>query len=297
MAHKFTKHDYFETINEKSAYIIGFILGDGSIGINDSGNYFCSVSIHEQDIEVLEFIINEISPRPVGRHTQTQKSGLVTPYVRAKFTSNRLCQPLVDLGIIPKKTGKEIFPNIDAKYIPDFLRGLFDADGSLAMKRPKGRNTVLFNLSISSASIAILEDIQKYCGYGHVRKNHGCWSFEIARQQDICKFGKMIYYNNVNFCLKRKRDRFDLVPKPVLYLAFGEEKTIIDWAKDDRCVVHKDSIVYRLRNTNLSFEEALTTPQRTGKYKNLFSQDKVKNIIPRGRQVIPLDSYDSIDIN
>jgi len=279
--------DYFKKINANSAYIIGFILGDGQIGVNDSGNYFLRINLHEKDVEILEFIIKEISPtRNINSYKYTQKSGLVTPYKYIKITSNELLTPLIKLGIVPRKTGKEIFPDIPKKYIPDFLRGLFDADGSLAIKNKKSLSGALhygYVFTYTCASKQLLEDIKTYFGFGKIEKSTGCFKYVVNRLDDIEKIGKIFYYNNNNFSLKRKKDRFDKIPKKTKYTAFGEIKTLMEWYRDSRCIVSKDTIRYRINHTQLSFEECISLPQKS-KTKDMYARNKninrkhVKNI-------------------
>ena len=47
-----------------------------------------------------------------------------------------MCESLSNYGIVPQKTGFEIFPdNIPKVYIRDFIRGVFDGDGITDIRR------------------------------------------------------------------------------------------------------------------------------------------------------------------
>lgn len=277
----YTNVNYFNEINANSAYILGFILGDGQIGVNDSNNYFLRINIHPKDIEVLEFIIKEISPtRNISSYQFVQKSGLLTQYKYIKITSNELIKPLIDFGIIPRKTGKERFPQIPKEFISHFLRGYFDADGSLAIKNKtdKKTNQIYTNhcFTYTCANKQFLEDIKDYFGFGQVTDGHGkCYTYTANKMEEIEKIGN-IFYQDGGFCLKRKKDRFDNMPKKTKYEAFGELKTLSEWTKDKRCIVHKDTVYYRINNTNMNIEEILTTPPKT-KTANMYNRNKIKS--------------------
>lgn len=262
--------DYFKTVNEKSAYIIGFIMGDGNIGKNNSNNYYLQIRIHKQDVEILEFIRDELSPnRPLIFNQTKQKSGKISECVCLKITSNQLCQDLIKYGVVERKSGKEQISCIPQKYLPDFLRGYFDADGSLAIKKNKK-----YILSYVCANKDFLVKIQEYFGVGKIENGHGrCYTYYVSKLDEILKIGNIIY--NGNFYLKRKKDRFDNMPKRNKYIAFGEIKTLTEWSRDKRCVVHKDTLLYRINNTSLSMEESITTPPKQ-KNGNMYLRQKTK---------------------
>lgn len=262
---------YFENINHNSAYIIGFILGDGNISKNDSNNYYLNIRIHEKDKEILEFISKELTGEiQLSHYSHTQKSGLITNYVGLKITSNNLCKPLISLGITPNKTGKERFPALPNKYIPDFLRGYFDADGSIAIKKQTN-----YVFSYTCANKKMLEDIQNYFKCGKIENGHGnCYTYYVSNLDDILKIGKILY-NSRGFYLKRKKERFDSMPKKNRYLAFGEYKTLAEWSKDSRCCVHRDTLLYRINNTSLSTEDCITLKPKS-KIGDMYSRNKKK---------------------
>src|SRR5262249_24396201 len=50
----------------------------------------------------------------------------------------------------------------------------------------------------------------------------------------------------------------------VLITAFGETKTAIEWAEDERCVVSHNALLLRMKAGTWKPEEAITTPNQRG---------------------------------
>jgi len=95
----------------------------------------------------------------------------------------------------------------------------------------------------------------------------------------------MFYYDKDILYLSRKKNRFDKMPKSLLFEAFGELKTWNEWLKDDRRSVSKVGLRYRIKNTNMTLEECLLTKSRStdNMYKNNTNNQK--------RQLIPMEIY------
>lgn len=104
-------------------YLIGFILGDGSIGQRHLGRYslVLSSSIREYAIRLLSlFHLDETRlPKPVrGNYSIC-------------FYDNSLVQPLLDLGFVEDKSHVGMrCPIPPEEFVLAFLAGLFDSDGS-----------------------------------------------------------------------------------------------------------------------------------------------------------------------
>src|SRR5574343_154075 len=140
--------NYFDNINEKSSYILGFILADGSIQCRDykeskySGyGYNIVINLHLKDIEILNFIKNEICPNnKIYIYKKIGSDNIYREQCKLSISSKELVYKIINLGIFPSKTGKETLPNIEEKYYPDLLRGFFDGDGSIYVGKQKGLN-------------------------------------------------------------------------------------------------------------------------------------------------------------
>ena len=126
-----TKFQKIET--EEDAYWLGFITADGSI----IENRWVSISLAEKDIEHLKKFCKYIglSETETNEIIGHQFGGAYTkdnPIVTVKICSKEIINNLLDKGVFPRKSGKEIpyydlKPNLQKHYI----RGLFDGDGYL----------------------------------------------------------------------------------------------------------------------------------------------------------------------
>lgn len=113
--------------DEACSYLLGFILGDGSLHPRKEGNY--SVNLYNNDRELMEKLIKlfyderELSVRhydtsPDGYSFDTADKGV---YLK-----------LIEYGLVPNKSrlGCKL-PRVREEMMHHFIRGLFDADGSI----------------------------------------------------------------------------------------------------------------------------------------------------------------------
>lgn len=185
------------------AYSTGLLMADCAVCANPYGQTEIALSLKADDIELVEFIRNEISPtRPVQKFIQR-----IYPTVRIRFRSNIIAADLANLGIISRRTGKETLPTIPIKYQRHFLRGLIDGDGSIAYKN---RN----RLSLESASQTFLLSIKEKLGnnYGRVirQKNKNCCTWTVEKLEHLNDLYHYLY-DDGGFYLKRKKENFEKV--------------------------------------------------------------------------------------
>ena len=196
--------EFFKEINEKSAYVLGWIMSDGHIQLIPEKKY--SIRFELKDIDALETIrelmgsTHTITPRP-NKNTHT----LV-------MDSKPLVKQLLELGVVPQKTGKEVIPNIPKEYYRDFIRGFFDGDGSV-MIAPKKNNNNQLRSYICCSSKEFLVSV------GKVLKDEAYLIPKIY--EDSPKFYKLVYggkesyqfykymYDGAEHFLKRKKDIFE----------------------------------------------------------------------------------------
>lgn len=248
---------YFEEWSHNMGYILGFIASDGCI--YKDRYYRLIISIHEKDIEIINFIRNELSPsRKIYFHSCKQISGHITPKVTLKITNNYLCESLFNLGLCLNKTWTKKLPEIPKQFRADYLRGYFDGDGSIT--ETKKCNKLIYRVRISCCCLNFLQELKKTTiDIGKIYKGHHTWDWEISKKDDILLFKDYIY--NDNFCLQRKFNRFLNVTPINKYEAFGEKKVLKEWLEDSRCVVNKTTLKKRITMYDLPFEVLITTPK------------------------------------
>lgn len=213
---------YFENWNPNMAYVLGFITADGGMhysGYNDSkyNGYKITIPLKYEDKEIVEFIRDEIAPqnniynRIFGKPL---KSGKQRHQCSLTISSKYLMDSLINLGITPRKTGKEILPEIPDNFKFDYLRGLFDGDGSITISTQKHNNKIYgkYTFKIVSANKKYLEDVKHNLGNdigGSILEHDtNCYKWQIQSKNDIISIGKLMYYEGFPFALKRKRDKF-----------------------------------------------------------------------------------------
>lgn len=190
--------NYFSNINRNMAYIIGFIMADGCVIKNELS--FCLAS---KDIEILKNINNLLnSTYPIKNNTGYEDN----IYSRLRINDKQIISDLKFYGITEKKTGFEQFPYKLIDYKWDFLRGLFDGDGTVGLYITKN-NQKARRFSIVSSNLEFIHELKTIynCGYIHANKTQNNWI--ISKKYDL----HMIYqnlYQNTDLYLKRKYDKF-----------------------------------------------------------------------------------------
>lgn len=177
------------------AYILGFITADGNVYKST-----LSIEINIKDLEILEFIKNELSKdTPI----KTTKGG---KYCRIRFNSKHIIWSLKKYNVIPNKTNNfKLDFTIPNEYFSDYLRGFFDGDGWVCCRR----NTIEFGLC--SKSEQTLLKIKELCGnLGRVRQvNKNIHTLYVldAESKSALNIRDIMYASN-GFSLSRKREKF-----------------------------------------------------------------------------------------
>ena len=144
---------YFSTQGHNQAYIIGFLGADGNISSKDNR---IDLELFSADLEILEKIRTELElERPIKIYECNNG------YIKNKlyFYSAQIKQDLMTYGLVPNKTySKDYhFPyKLEKEYIIDYIRGLFDGDGSIK----KTGSSITFQ--IDSSKKEIVDEIQKF---------------------------------------------------------------------------------------------------------------------------------------
>jgi hypothetical protein len=187
--------NYFESINsDNKAYVLGFIYADGSV----YGNYL-SIRLSAKDIEILNFIKSELGYEGNIRKYVVNNNN----YVELTISSKKIVEDLIKIGIIENKTynSKEL-PIFNENLKNATLRGFFDGDGSIYSNNSRGyvEYTICF-----SGNISVLNQIKK------ILEKYEISSCKIRYRYNNENIEKIynLLYNNAQFYLKRKKERFD----------------------------------------------------------------------------------------
>lgn len=191
--------NFFKKWSYDMAYILGFIAADGNIYKNT-----LSIDIHYKDIEILTYIKSLISPQSPIRTKHYGASRCLN------INSKELVASLKQYNITPCKSRTiSINFNIPKKYIGSFIRGIFDGDGSVYIKK-QGQQILA---ELCSASKDFIYQLKELCGkLGIIRERYRRGSenplYILSFNQTESMKLKDIMYTSQGFCLERKKKIF-----------------------------------------------------------------------------------------
>ena len=179
--------NYFYAIDTpRKAYWLGLLYADGWIVTEHSVPKGFSIALHERDKYLLDWFASDLNHSGLVR--KERKFGKL---FQVKLTSKIVAQDLINLGMVPKKSKIVIFPELTAPLYPYFIRGYFDGDGcvyvrknTLSMKITSGSSLMLLQLnSLLNKEISV---------EGSITEDQGCFNLCFYTKQAL-KFASYIY--------------------------------------------------------------------------------------------------------
>lgn len=145
--------DYFKTIDtQEKAYFLGLLHADGYLQKRRKGNYeeiTISVSLQEKDKELLEKFCSCIGlPQDRVRIFESKRSNEQNRAV-VSISQKHFTKDLVDLK------NEKIFDKVPKELAHHFIRGFFDGDGSIYVRRNSKK---IFYWAISFACFGPITD-------------------------------------------------------------------------------------------------------------------------------------------
>ena len=204
--------EFFDSQTPTSAYVLGWIYSDGTLRKN---RY--QIKIVSNDIEVLEKIKNLMSTN--HKIYKTLRKNRSKPTYSLVLDSKHLYQQLIKIGLTPNKSKTLSFPILLQKVMPYFIRGYFEGDGCIWHDNfpIKGKLFKRIRASFTSGSYSMLlglrEFLVKKIGLSNckIRTQHINHGYDISwSNKDTQKLFKYIYKDNLDMCLKRKYEKFNL---------------------------------------------------------------------------------------
>ena len=226
--------DYFDQISTpEQAYWLGFLSADGCMIATEKhpeGSHL-SVRLAARDKGHLVKL-----KAALGAHASVLdgiSNGFGKPAASANLNvgSRRLTDALIALGINPRKSATVEPWDGPAGLMPHFWRGLFDGDGSLAIKGP-GLWTA-FLCGSEPCVLGFLAWAHEICGTNATPYfKTGCWYVRISGKYQVPKLVRAMY-GDATVSLDRKQERADAIlaadgprkkPGPTSRFASEEEK-------------------------------------------------------------------------
>lgn len=203
--------DYFKKFSHNMAYILDFWYADGYM--NEKTGLF-SITQHKKDQYILENILSEMkSDSIISHHCENNTS--------FQLVSHEIIKDLKKLGGKQAKSYDIKFPkNIPKKYMPDFIRGLWDGDGCICFQKNEKCYVSSFLSASKSLSEGVLNMLQRridgFRGTIHNASGKLLWSVFVC-----CMVFIFMIYVLVS-CLKRlslnERCQLDWIDMWIVYL-------------------------------------------------------------------------------
>lgn len=216
---------YFDVIDtEYKAYILGFIYADGNINdkIKGKREWSLTITLQKEDSYILNKLMEDTGVNEVKiQHPPNVKKNNWKERATARIGNTYMCNQIVSLGCPPRKSTEGMtFPKLNDDMIPHFIRGFFDGDGSICIKKKiyKGKTVISNyfrkNIAFCSTDSIFLDTLFSYLPITKVYKTgrqrnmfvHIYW---IERKNDIDNMYNYLY-KDANFYLSRKYNKFNM---------------------------------------------------------------------------------------
>lgn len=204
-------HNFFNALTHESAYWLGFIAGDGAIAERDN---CIKLHIQQQDEPHVDKFIKAVNTTNKKHYYAKQqvigiKNGKPykyynNPSVEIRVYSKQMVNDLKKYGVGPRKSFTLKFPKLPKKYIVDYIRGLWDADGCITYSSRDKLPIVSFVGTYNSC-----KELAKYFNIKNKIQHD-----KSIRQISTSGFKQVqpIYdylYKNATVYLDRKKQRFE----------------------------------------------------------------------------------------
>ena len=208
---------------QEKAYLLGFMYGDGCISsyVKNSGQilHTTRISIHKDDENLIYLLHNNFPFLNIGEYDFSKHNINSGKQKSISKSSKELYHDLLNNGVYPRKSyeNKEMLkiPNINENLISHFIRGFFDADGSVYI--PSNRKNLL-SIEFCSVSKTLIYELESYLKSINII----CWKIKEKLPKGISKqiVYQLIYnrtseilklidfmYKDANISLQRKKDK------------------------------------------------------------------------------------------
>jgi hypothetical protein len=196
-------HDFFKKWSYDMAYILGFWFADGWIRNNRFG-----IIQHKKDKYLLEQILKTMQSDNILHKNRSSNCYSI------EINSIEIVKDIKKLGGKERKSLDVKFPKIPTKYLPDFIRGLWDGDGCISYSKTVGKECykssyVCGSKDFVDTMFALLK--MKIYGLNGIiyKNNRGIFTIMFGKN-DTIRLRDYIYgKGKSNIKLLRKFDKFN----------------------------------------------------------------------------------------
>lgn len=219
-------HNFFDKIDEEiKAYLLGFYYADGYL---NKQRKRIKISINHNDIEIIELFKTFIAPMNIiGDYIRSSKNKNQTysHFKSIQIYSPHITETLTNYGMGNRKT---YIPLKDLSFINDnmmrhFIRGYFDGDGCVYFQTAKRKQTLKNGIEKEYKNINYLwymvsytkehlEILKKWLETNDIYPNiytnkANNYLLSVTKKDSFFKLRELLY-QDANFFLKRKKDKF-----------------------------------------------------------------------------------------
>lgn len=199
---------------EEKAYWLGFLFADGSIRYDvRKGTYSVRLWLSTKDethvVKFKKFLETEAPIKYRISKIKYKSSISISEGVGIDVSSKIMVGDLINLGCVPNKTFRINKPNIKEDYFRHFIRGYFDGDGCISLKKSNMGKTIDFSSS-SELILRWISDIFKtidvsFSELYKVKNHHRLYNSKIKDIGIIYNY----FYKDSNIYLNRKKEKFE----------------------------------------------------------------------------------------
>lgn len=206
------------------------------------------------------------------------------------INSTKIANDLMKLHIHPRKSWTAEWPtDYPEEFMHHYVRGFFDGDGSIHLIKHPSQASKYIGVNFCGPEqylLGLKAVLERVIGkpYGYMRpikvkggvyyqlvysgaatiKKMMDWMYKDSTQETRLKRKHHIYteffkrFDGVELKQNDIQNPSKKVTEKWLITAFDEEKSISEWADDERCVVNRQTLYYRIINLEMNPEDALT---------------------------------------
>lgn len=192
--------DFFAEWSNDMAYVLGLICADGCLS---SSQYSISIYLHKND----SYLLEKISKSMKSTYKVHFKKNMSTLTIHSK----KMYNDLLELNLTSAKSLTLECPEIPQEFIPKFILGVLDGDGSIDVSRRRAKISTASDrfaqkLCLLLEKINIVHKIynEPYVWRGNKRD---FFNIRILRDNDLRRLYNAMYDNTTLF-MKRKKKAF-----------------------------------------------------------------------------------------
>lgn len=191
--------EFFSRDNSAAYYWAGALEADGCVRERGPNSHTIKLHISKND----RLWLRQFKEALQAEHPIREDGD----FIRLKIYSDKMFEDLGNLGVVPRKTYKNITPNVPEEYVYDYIRGVFDGDGSICKNTSKKWDEVSVSFANSEAVCRWIDSKLPFHCSLYPDNQSVAWRLDISADEYIRKFAELIY-DGAEYYMGRKYQKF-----------------------------------------------------------------------------------------